>query len=86
MRSGSRVTLRWSTTGTRTARSPKVTRWVVYLDGRRVRTLRATGAKRIQKLRHRVRTTGAHRWRVDGRAANGRRVLSASRAFRVLRT
>ena len=83
VRSGSRLTLSWTTSGTR-GRSAHATvaRWVVYLDGRRVRTLRAGAA---QKLRHRVRATGTHRWRVEARSADGRPVLTATRAFRVIR-
>ena len=77
VRAGARVTLSWTTTGARSAAA----RWVVYLDGRRVRTL----AGSARQLRHRVRTTGAHRWRVEGRAADGRRTVSATLGFRVVR-
>jgi hypothetical protein len=32
-----------------------------------------------------VRAAGSHRWRVDGRRADGKRVMSATLAFRALR-
>ena len=86
VRAGARTTLRWSATSTRGASTgPRVARWVVYLDGRRVRTLRAAGRRAATRLRHRVVTTGSHRWRVEGRTADGQRVLSAGLAFRATR-
>ncbi|HEV2785184.1 MAG TPA: hypothetical protein VGV67_02250, partial [Solirubrobacteraceae bacterium] len=73
--------LSWTTSGAR----PQIVRWVVYLDGRRVRTLKATARQASQTLRHRVRVAGRHRWRVEGRGPDGRRVVSGALAFRVLR-
>jgi hypothetical protein len=79
IRAGSFSQLSW------TAREQQVARWVVYLGGRRVRTLTASTRRPARSLRRRVRAAGSHRWRVDGRRADGKRVMSATLAFRARR-
>jgi len=75
-RAGSRATLRWSTTG-----AGAVTRWRVSLNHRVVATVSA--ARR--GVSRRMRRTGTHRWRVVGFAADGTKVVSAQRSFKVIR-
>jgi len=77
VRAGRRATLRWSASGT-----PKVSSWRVLLDGRRVATL---GRDRARVLRKRIARTGTHRWIVAGYSAEGYRLASATRRFKVLR-
>ena len=73
LRAGRKATVRWRATG-----AARVVRWQAYLNGRRVRT-----ASRVAR-RH-VARPGRYRWRVVGRDGRGRKVVSASRAFRVSR-
>jgi hypothetical protein len=70
----------WSSTAGR-----RVARWVVYLDGRKVRSLSNTGRTASRTLRRRINATGRHRWRVEGRRADGGRAMSATLTFRAVR-
>ncbi len=74
-RAGRRASLRWTATA-----ADNVTTWQILLDGRRVAIRATTGtvSKKIAKA-------GSHRWKVVGYDAEGERVISKSRAFRVLR-
>ncbi len=60
----------------------RVKRWHTYLNGRRVRSA-SPRSKRI--TRRRIVRPGRYRWTIVGRDARGRRVVSASRTFRVTR-
>ena len=75
IRAGRTATVRWQAT-------PGVARWTIYLHGRRAAE-RSSRDPRV--LRKRVHAPGAHRWKVTGRDAGGARIVSAARAFRVLR-
>jgi hypothetical protein len=77
VRAGARTLVRWEVRDV-----TKITRWVVYLDGHRVHSVKA-GAGR-QRLRRRVSSVGRHYWRVDGRDARNRKALSAGRTFHVV--
>ncbi|MEY2440625.1 MAG: hypothetical protein QOJ46_51 [bacterium] len=74
IRAGRTATVRWQAV-------PGVSTWVVYLDGRRAAT-RSSRAARV--LRKRVVRPGSHRWKVVGRDAQGARIVTATRRFRVL--
>jgi hypothetical protein len=74
-RPGGRAVVRWSATG-----ASKVTRWHAYLNGRRVKSVARTQARVAHK---RITRPGRYRWRVVGRNADGRRIVSATRIFRV---
>jgi hypothetical protein len=76
-RAGRKATVRWRASG-----ASRVTRWQTYLNGRRVRTV-SHKAPRI--ARRYVGRPGSYRWKVVGRDRQGRTVVSASRAFRVVR-
>ena len=76
-RAGRKATVRWRATG-----AARVTRWQTYLNGRRVRTV-TRKAPRI--ARRYVARPGSYRWKVVGHDRHGRTVVSASRAFRVVR-
>ena len=78
VRVGRRAVVRWNEINA----DDKVARWRVYLNGKRVRTLRA-GRSRV--LRKRMHYTGRYRWTVSGVGASGQTVVSASRGFRVVR-
>ncbi len=78
IRAGRSATVRWTVIGA----EQRVVRWRVLLDGRRVRTL--PGTKSL--LRKRVARPGAHRWKIVGVDAEGARVVSAARQFKVLRS
>jgi hypothetical protein len=80
IRAGAQSRLTWSSTAGR-----RVARWVVYLDGRKVRSLSNTGRTASRTLRRRINATGRHRWRVEGRRADGGRALSATLTFRAVR-
>jgi hypothetical protein len=75
---GRRAVVRWN----ETAAQDGVERWRIYLNDKRVRTLRA-GRSRV--MRKRMNRTGRYRWKVEGVDAGGRTVVSASRGFRVVR-
>jgi len=77
IRAGRRATLRWSASG-----ATKVSSWRVLLDGRRVATVRSP---RAGVLRKRIGRAGTHRWIVAGYSAEGYRLASATRRFKVLR-
>ena len=77
VRAGRRATLHWSARGT-----PKVSSWRVLFDGRRVATV---AGDRALVARKRVERAGTHRWKVVGSDAQGGRLASATRNFKVLR-
>ena len=74
-RPGGRAVVRWSATG-----ASSVTRWHAYLNGRRVASVARTKARVARK---RITRPGRYRWRIVGRNADGRTIVSASRSFRV---
>ncbi len=76
VRSGARVTLKWTPTAT-----DSVATWRVSLDGRVVKTLPATAGG----VSRRMTRVGSHRFRVVGFDADGAKVVSAQRAFKVVR-
>ena len=78
VRAGRRVALRWTPMGA----ARQVVRWRVYINGRRVRTSRASRARVYRKRMYR---RGRYRWKVAGLDAGGRIVVSATRTTRVLR-
>jgi beta-mannanase len=71
-RAGARATVRW-----RPRNANAVVRWVVSLDGRRVRSL----AAKARVARVHIAMAGRHRWTVSGRNAAGRTVVSTTRSF-----
>ncbi|MEA2195112.1 MAG: hypothetical protein QOG42_1546 [Solirubrobacteraceae bacterium] len=75
VRSGRAATVRWTATG-----AEQVVSWRVSLNGKRIKTLPGTK----MQLRKRVVNTGTHRWKVVGFDAEGARVVSATRQFKVL--
>jgi hypothetical protein len=77
VRAGRRTAVRWEV-----KKATRVKRWIVYLDGHRIHSVRA-GA-RTHRLRRRVRSVGRHYWRVEGRDARNRKTLSAGKSFRVV--
>jgi subtilisin family serine protease len=76
-RAGRRATLRWSATAAGT-----VLTWRVSLDGRVVAKVAADAALRVRRT---IRTARTHRWRVVGFDADGTKVVSATRSFKVAR-
>ena len=78
VRIGRRVTVRWSAMGA----GDDVERWRIYINGKRVRTLRASRARVFRK---RMRRAGRYRWTVRGIDVNGARIVSAARTTRVVR-
>ena len=76
VRSGSRVTLRWTATD-----ADAVTTWRVSLDGRVVARVAADKAG----VSRRISKTGRHTWRVVGMDAAGEKVVSARRSFTIVR-
>jgi len=72
----SRVTVKWTTTA-----ATSVATWRVSLDGRVLKTLPATAGG----ISRRIAKRGTHRWRVVGFDAEGAKVVSAQRAFKVVR-
>ena len=76
VRTGARVTLRWSATG-----AEAVTSWKVSLDRKVVATVPATAAG----VSRRSPRPGSHRWSVVGLNEAGDKVVGAQRKFRVMR-
>ncbi len=76
VRAGRAAIVKWTATG-----ADRVVSWRVSLDGTRIKTLPGTKSQ----LRKRVSRPGTHRWKVVGLDAEGRRVVSAARQFKVLR-
>jgi beta-mannanase len=76
-RAGRRASVRW-----RASHAGSVMRWNAYLNGRRVRSA-TRNAPRIASRR--IARPGRYRWKVIGRDARGRAVVSAGRSFRVTR-
>jgi subtilisin family serine protease len=76
IRAGAKVALRWTASGAET-----VTSWRVSLDRKVVATL---PADRSKLQRHSARP-GTHRWRVVGFDAEGAKVVSGQRSFKVAR-
>ena len=74
VRLGSRVVLRWKAVG-----ADAVTTWRVSLD----RKVRAKVPATTAGVSRRMRRAGRHVWRVVGFDADGAKVVSARRAFRV---
>ena len=56
--------------------------WRVLLNGKRVKTLPGTKSQ----LRKKVSRPGTHRWKIVGIDAEGAKVVSAARQFKVLRS
>ena len=78
LRAGRSATVSWTATGAdRVCLS-----WRVLLDGKRIKTL--PGAK--SQLRKKVNRPGTHRCKVVGLDAEGTKVVSAARRFKVLRS
>jgi hypothetical protein len=78
VRVGGRATVRWTDMDA----GDDVARWRVYLNGKRVRTLRAS---RDRVFRRTMRRAGRYRWTVRGLDAAGDSVVSATRTGRVSR-
>jgi subtilisin family serine protease len=76
VRAGRAASVKWTATG-----AERVTSWRVLLDGQRVKTLPGTKSQ----MRKKVSRAGTHRWKVVGLDAEGARVVSASRQFKVLK-
>ncbi|HEX6391408.1 MAG TPA: S8 family peptidase [Solirubrobacteraceae bacterium] len=76
VRAGRAATVRWTAVG-----ADQVVRWNVSLNGKRIKTLPGTKSQ----LRRKVSRPGSHRWKVVGIDAEGNRVVSAARTFKVLR-
>jgi len=76
-RAGRRATLRWSAAG-----AAAVTSWRIALDGRRVATRTIDDST---TLRRKVGRAGTHRWKVTGYDDAGRRLVTGTRSFKVLR-
>jgi subtilisin family serine protease len=77
IRAGRSATVRWTATGA----AERVVSWRVSLNGKRIKTL--PGTKSL--LRKRVNKPGTHRWKIVGLDADGAKVVSAARKFKVLR-
>jgi len=76
VRAGRVAAVKWTATG-----AVRVVSWRVSLNGKRIKTLPGTRSQ----LRKRVSRPGTHRWKVVGLDAEGQRVVSAARQFKVLR-
>ena len=76
VRAGRAATVKWTATG-----ADRVVSWRVSLNGTLIKTLPGTKSQ----LRKRVSRPGTHRWKVVGLDAEGQRVVSAARQFKVLR-
>ena len=77
VRVGRSATVRWKLSG-----AARVAKWRVSLDGRKVGTVK-NGTRSL--LRKRISRAGRHRWKVVGVDADGRKVVSAARSFRVVK-
>ena len=77
VRSGRSASVRWTATG-----AERVVSWRVLLNGKRVKTLPATKSQ----LRKKVTRPGTHRWKIVGVDAEGAKVVSAARQFKVVRS
>ena len=77
VRAGRSVTVRWTATGA----AERVVSWRVLLNGERIKTVPGTKSQ----LRKRVSKPGTHRWKIVGLDADGAKVVSAARKFKVLR-
>ncbi|MEA2141692.1 MAG: hypothetical protein QOI64_122 [Solirubrobacteraceae bacterium] len=77
IRSGQSAKIRWIAVG-----AEQVVNWRVSLNGKRIKTLPGTKSQ----LRKRVSRPGTHRWKVVGVDADGKRVVSAVRTFKVVRS
>jgi len=76
IRAGRAATVRWTAVG-----ADQVVSWNVMLNGKRIKTLPGTKSQ----LRKKVNRPGSHRWKVVGIDAEGQRVVSAARSFKVVR-
>jgi subtilisin family serine protease len=76
VRAGHSTTVRWTAVG-----ADQVVTWNVSLNGKRIKSLPGT----TSQLRKKVSRPGTHRWKIVGLDADGQRVVSASRQFKVLR-
>ncbi|MDT7753836.1 MAG: hypothetical protein QOG94_2136 [Solirubrobacteraceae bacterium] len=76
-RAGGRASIRW-----RASHAGSVVRWHAYLNGRRIRVASRTTARTAST---RIARAGSYRWRIIGRNAAGRAIVSAGRSFRVTR-
>ena len=76
VRAGRTATVKWTATG-----AEQVATWRVLLNGQRVKTLPGTKSQ----VRRKVSRPGTHRWKIVGYDAEGQRVVSAARQFKVLR-
>ena len=77
IRAGRAMTVKWTATG-----AEQVASWTVSLNGKRIKTLPGTKSQ----LRKRVNRPGTHRWKVVGLDADGAKVVSATRRFKVVRS
>jgi hypothetical protein len=76
VRVGRKAVVRWDAT------REAVTRWKIYLNDKRIRTLRAGGSR---VMRRRMTRPGRYRWTVRGFDVRGKTLVSASRTFHVVR-
>jgi subtilisin family serine protease len=76
IRAGRAATVRWTAVG-----ADRVVSWNVMLNGKRIKTLPGTKSQ----MRKKVSRPGTHRWKVVGIDAEGQRVVSAVRTFKVVR-
>ena len=77
IRAGRSATVRWIATA-----AERVVSWRVLLNGKRLKTLPGTKSQ----LRKKVSRPGTHRWKIVGIDAEGAKVVSAARRFKVLRS
>jgi hypothetical protein len=75
VRVGRQAVVRWDAT------QGAVANWRIYLNGKRLRTLRAGHSRVVRRRMHR---TGRYRWTVRGIDAAGKTLVSASSIFRVV--
>jgi hypothetical protein len=76
-RTGRTTTVRWKATGAAT-----VTKWYAYLNGRKVKVISSHKAPRLSK---RIARAGRYSVMVVGRDKHGKKVVSATKAFRAVR-
>jgi subtilisin family serine protease len=77
VRAGRSATVRWTAVG-----AEQVVTWNVSLNGKRIKTLPGTKTR----LRRKMSRPGTHRWKVVGIDADGQRVVSATRTFKVVKS